>query len=378
MHCIPRLSGGGAERQLAYLSAEQAAAGHSVSIVCTNSESHPASLEPKGIHIHQLQLSHNYDPLLLLKLNRVMATERPDIVMTWILQMDIAAGIVASVRRIPWIMREPASALAWPRNIKSWMRTVVASRATAIVANSSQGAAYWSSMRARSPLRIIPNCVPFETIEQAEAVTGREIGLETGESLILYVGRLIDAQKNLRFMLEALERASRLAPLRIVLIGDGPDRQQLEHHGKQLGLAGRVHFLGHVDNPWSWMKRASAVILLSKFEGEPNVLLEAIACGCQIVASDIPEHQPLLSNSSAFLINPSDHGEAVAAILRASVPSPEDSTGTEQLKSRIKHRTPLNTAREYESLFRDALNLPVGPQLNADSAQAPMRDPRDG
>ena len=111
LHLLPNLSGGGAERQFSYLAPELARMGHDVHLAY--SKEGPDKPELPGVVLHQLKLRSNYDPYLLLQLVRLIRRIKPDIIHTWILQMDILGGIAARLNRIPWIFREPNSALAY-------------------------------------------------------------------------------------------------------------------------------------------------------------------------------------------------------------------------------------------------------------------------
>ena len=116
LHLIPNLSGGGAERQLSYLAPELARMGHDVhiaySLECIQKPELP------GVVLHRLKAQSNYDPYLLWQLVRLIRRIKPDIIHTWILQMDILGGMAARLNGIPWIFREPSSAMAYPPTLE--------------------------------------------------------------------------------------------------------------------------------------------------------------------------------------------------------------------------------------------------------------------
>lgn len=104
-----------------------------------------------------------------------------------------------------------------------------------------------------------------------------------GAPLILCAGRLV-AQKDFALALAAFARLQRPAA-RIVVLGDGPERGPLERLATRLGIAGRVEFAGHVADIAPWLARADLLLLSSRFEGYPAVLVEALAAGVPVVAT---------------------------------------------------------------------------------------------
>jgi len=110
---------------------------------------------------------------------------------------------------------------------------------------------------------------------------------EEGE-LILAVGRLWE-QKDYPTLLEAFRRLRKSRPTaNLLILGEGPDRRKLEKQIEAMGLNGAVKMPGFVSNPFPYMRKADLFVLSSKFEGLPNSLIQALACGCQIVSTDCP------------------------------------------------------------------------------------------
>ena len=111
---------------------------------------------------------------------------------------------------------------------------------------------------------------------------------EKGSSpIILGVGRLVP-QKDFATLLKAFSHVRRSQPAHLVIIGEGRLRSELEALAQSLGIDKDVWMPGFTDNPYAFMGRASVLVLSSICEGLPNVLLEALACGCPIVSTDCP------------------------------------------------------------------------------------------
>ncbi len=134
-------------------------------------------------------------------------------------------------------------------------------------------------------IRYIPNPVDVQLIDR----------LAEGESPfrgegphVLGVGRLAP-QKGFDLMVDSFARVARkLETAQLWVLGEGPEREALERRAAEQGIGERVHLVGHVPNPYPWMRHSDAFVLSSQFEGLPNVVLEAIACGAPVAAFDSP------------------------------------------------------------------------------------------
>jgi glycosyltransferase involved in cell wall biosynthesis len=89
---------------------------------------------------------------------------------------------------------------------------------------------------------------------------------------------------------------------RLLILGDGPDADQLRELVQRLGLSGAVDFLGFVHDVYQRMSGAAAYVSLSSIEGHPNATTEAAAVGCPLVLSDIPEHRNLFTAAEARFV----------------------------------------------------------------------------
>ena len=110
------------------------------------------------------------------------------------------------------------------------------------------------------------------------------------EPVLLAVGRLVDA-KDYPAMLAALAAIRRSTPARLAILGEGPLRGALDARVRALGLGDAVVFLGYDKNPYRYMQRARLVIQSSRAEGLPGALIQSLACGTPVVATDC-DHGP--------------------------------------------------------------------------------------
>lgn len=105
--------------------------------------------------------------------------------------------------------------------------------------------------------------------------------------VIVSVARLAP-EKCLDKLLQALAIVANQRKVRLIILGEGPLRSDLETLASQLGLGQVVDFHGWVENPFSFMAKANLFVLSSRFEGFANAVAESLACGCPVVSTDAP------------------------------------------------------------------------------------------
>ena len=138
----------------------------------------------------------------------------------------------------------------------------------------------------RKNIAVIPNGLNFDLIlEKAIGSIDHPFFLNQTDPVIIGVGRL-SAEKDFKTLIHAFRQVLLQRPARLVILGEGALRDELEDLIRVLGVEGRVALPGVVDNPYKYMHRASVFVLSSLYEGFPNVLLEALAVGTHVVATD--------------------------------------------------------------------------------------------
>jgi glycosyltransferase involved in cell wall biosynthesis len=126
------------------------------------------------------------------------------------------------------------------------------------------------------------------------------LGLSRDETVITSVGNLIPL-KGHDLVITALKKINRA---RLLLVGAGPEEKGLRAQAQKEGLASRVDFLGQLDQSklTTVYSAADALVLASSNEGWPNVLLEAMACGCPVIATNIPGSREIVKHRHAGLL----------------------------------------------------------------------------
>jgi len=167
----------------------------------------------------------------------------------------------------------------------------------------------------RSRIRVLHNSVTVPALPAAESVEKlrRKLGI-TAERVILTVGRF-SREKGLDYLLDefaTLRTLKPLMPVRLVLVGDGPEREKLNLRADELELKDSVIFTGHVTDVPLYYAMADVLALPSRSEGSPNVVLEAMATGLPIAATAVGGVPELLEDEVTALLVRSGQPAALA------------------------------------------------------------------
>lgn len=337
LYLIPSLTGGGAERQLAYLTRELRRRGHEVRIAYRSDG--PAPWQAEDLPVRRLSGRRHRNPRFLGEIVALIRSWRPDVLQTWFVESDIVGGVAAALTRTPWVLREPSTGEFYAGRIKASLRVMVARLAAgAIVANSEGGAAYWA--RHARP-RLIANAVPVEDIDLVQPA---DLGSAPS---VVFAGRL-EAIKNVDVFITA---AARMAEVNVVVCGIGPRRASLEHLAADLHIADRVRFTGHTRDIWPIIKGADLFVSLSDFEGSPNAVLEAFAAGTPAILSDIAAHRAIADDRSAYFA-PLRDVDATAAAMRQALANPAEAAArARNARLRIASLSIAAMADAYEEVY---------------------------
>jgi glycosyltransferase involved in cell wall biosynthesis len=145
-----------------------------------------------------------------------------------------------------------------------------------------------------------------------------------GPPVVLGVGRFT-RQKNFPLLIEAFAEARKLRPLRLIILGDGELRAELEAKVRALGIEEDVDLPGFDPNPFRFMRRAAVYVLSSDWEGLPTALIEALACGTPVVSTDCESGpQEILRGGKLSRIVPMGDAPALSRAILATLDAPGD------------------------------------------------------
>ena len=297
---LPTLYSGGAERVHLNLAAYFVGRGLRVDLVVAKYFGSLKDKVPPGVRV--ISLDARRVLLSLPQYMRYLAAARPPVVLTSVENISIVAclGKLMSLHRHRLVVRidnslkKAGSFLFQPRRW-GWVAAVASTfwKADALIAVSGGLRRQLQHIPTLSRARIACIFNPIigpDFAEKLAAPLNLPPAVRTDLPWVVAAGRL-HPQKDYPTLLRAFAGVTRQIPAQLLILGEGDERAALEALALSLGIRNEVHFLGYVENPLAIMHRARVFALTSTEEGFGNVLVEALAAGAPVVATDCP-HGP--------------------------------------------------------------------------------------
>jgi exopolysaccharide biosynthesis WecB/TagA/CpsF family protein len=351
------LSGGGVERMRLALIAEFRARGVRTCLIVGRKQGALIDLLPADLDVVELGCAGTVRSVR--KLGRVLRRLRPRILLVSLDHNNVTAllaGAWAPGTQVVICQHNALSAEArsgWKYRMIPFLYWLLQRRAAGIIA-VSQGVADDLADTARiARKRITPIYNPVIGADfaarMADEVRHPWFG-DGGAPVCVFVGRLT-AQKDPGLLLQAIAFLAAVRDLRLLVLGEGPLLGGLRVQAQVLGLAGIVDFVGFQANPLPWIREAACLVSTSRYEGLGNVLIEALACGTPVVATDCP-HGPaeILVGGEVGSLVPVGDPVALASALARVLNSPPQA---DQLRRRAGAFTAASCAEAHMALFAE-------------------------
>lgn len=261
-------------------------------------------LSAAGIEVFACGGRRGLDVSCLWRFARVVRRYDPDLIHASLFHSNLAARLLGRCDRPRPIITSTVTIeieRAWHR----WGEWATAGLSNLHVANGLAVAAHLENDLAFSPQRlaVIPNGIELSGIESAEPIDRESFGIPADVPIVLWVGRM-DRVKDLATFVSAVCVVAAERRVQAVLVGDGPERSTLLKSIRDGGAAESFLLPGWSNEVARWLKAASCLVLTSRTEGCPNVLLEAMACRCPVIASDIAPCRELITHDLHGLLAP--------------------------------------------------------------------------
>lgn len=318
LEIIPTLDRAGAEKQLLLLAAGLPRDEFDVH-VCVLTRLGPLwpDYQAAGIPVTVVGKPWKFDPLALVRLTRLVRRLKPDLVHTWIFAANAYGRVAARLAGVACVVAGERCVDLWKGGLELTIDRWLARRTACIVANSGAIRDFYVARGLpEEKFEVIPNGIAWRVAGPAprEQVLA-ELGLPRTARLIALVGRLWP-QKRVQDAIWAMDLL-RIYPydLHLLVVGDGPQRRQLERLSVQVDRKNHIHFLGQRADVPRWLPHCEMLWSPSAFEGQSNAILEAMAAGLPVVATDIPGTRDLVVHGqTGFLIPTPPRAAQMASI----------------------------------------------------------------
>ncbi|MFN0052118.1 MAG: glycosyltransferase [Planctomycetales bacterium] len=357
--CITDLDPGGAERALVQLVTRLDRREWEPTVLCLAGPGALVEvLRQAEIPVICLGARSARDVGVLFRLRRELRRLQPQIIQSFLFHANILSRIAGTLAGVPHRLsgiRVAERRSRWPLRLDRLTQGLVETNVCV-----SRGVAEFSATVggiSRNKLIVIPNGVDARSIAAAEPLDLANLGIPAGARVIVAVGRL-DRQKGLEYLLDAAAQVAPAHPqAHWLLVGDGPERERLQAQRDRLGLSDRVHFAGRRTDVAAILRSAWALALPSLWEGMPNVVLEGMAAGLPVVASNVEGIAELVQDqTTGLVVSPGSPGALAAGMLTLLSDPPRAQTMGSAGQAFVReHCSWERMAADYQALYRRLL-----------------------
>lgn len=338
LHCIAALKSGGAEQQLRLLLKYFDRSRYELSVLCLDDEL-GSDLLPTDVKIIKIQRDQKWNMASLwLRIIQTIYSYQPDLLHLWLPEIvTIPAAIAGNVLQIPILSthrNSPArEAVAdrsfWLRDRAAYLTHFLAQQIVTNFEVESLNKSLFKQLFVWKHGQVIRNAVDLDRIRNLKK---NQSLYKEGYFNLIYTGRLVE-QKQPDLLVRALSKlVAKDYPIFLHIFGQGPKELELKSLVTSLHLNDYVAFHNFRDDWLEFAKAADLFLLPSKFEGMPNVLLEASATGLTVIAKNIPEISAIFTHDvDAFLVDENSDrafAEAIELLYKS-----------EKLRMRLSHQS---------------------------------------
>jgi glycosyltransferase involved in cell wall biosynthesis len=319
----------------------------------------------QGVEVDVISERFLFDPGVIGHLRKFVARRAPNVVQTHMVKSHFLTKLSGIGREYPWVayhhgytstdlkMRGYNQLNRWSLPSAARVITVCGAFAEQL---SKAGVQKNRIVICHNSVTPAPGIAPELTLSLRE-----QLGITTVDRVILSVGRM-SKEKGHIDLIRALAALRELNPTlnsKLVIVGEGPERQHIAMAAARADLANHVIFAGHTNTPEKYYAMADALALPSHSEGSPNVLLEAMAAGVPVVATAVGGVPEIATNEQNALLVPAGDMKGFALALNRLLSNNELATILAQAarKHVLENFSPTANARSllrvYEELISD-------------------------
>lgn len=202
-----------------------------------------------------------------------------------------------------------------------------------------------------SKFRLIFNGVDIDEILEAEPAQKKYPDAYT----VGYIGQLIE-RKDMSTLITAFQKViMQRDNIRLIILGDGGKRAELQDQCEQSGISDRVDFLGFRPDAASWLKTFDLFVLPSRLEGIPRCIMEALAASIPVVVTDIPGNRNLVTHKETGMLFPVGDSQKLAESITFMIDHPAEAEEMAQRGNRkvMEEYSNRKMAKEYAAVYKE-------------------------
>jgi glycosyltransferase involved in cell wall biosynthesis len=327
LYVIWSLEVGGAERIVESLASGIDRRRFVPSVACLNRPGRLAeTLRAQGIPVVALDKRPGCDRTLLWRLVRLMKRLRVDVVHTHLWGANVWGRLAARLAGVPVVLAHEHGLQPWRGRLHWWIDRRLLGASDRVLFVSEEVRRDYRARTGASAQRcvLVPNGIAWNARGLDRESARRQLGWREDERVIVSIGRLAPEKGHEDLLHAAALLRGQGEALRVVLIGDGPQRQALADLQARHGLNGGVTFAGTQDDVAPWLLAADAYVQPSRREALSLALLEAMAAGTPVIATHVGDAARLIRHGrEGYLVPPADP-EALAGMLREVLRRPQE------------------------------------------------------
>jgi glycosyltransferase involved in cell wall biosynthesis len=307
---IPTLDRSGAEKQFSLLATGLPQRGFDVrTVALTRGGPYEQPIREAGIPLDILHKRWKLDPATLWKLRRIVRSWKPDILHSWLFAANASVRLVAGRKNLPKVIVSERCVDTWKSGWQLALDRRQIRRTTRMIANSNSVAEFYVEHGfPPEGIVVIPNGVEAagpNACEREKILA--ELDIPAGSRIVGSVGRLA-RQKRVCDLVWAMQLLRQLTDrVYFVVVGDGPERYRAERLARHMGCDHLMRFVGHRSDASRFFASMDVFWLGSDFEGMSNSVMEAMAAGVPVVATNIPPNRELVTpGETGFLVDVGD------------------------------------------------------------------------
>lgn len=320
---IDELDIGGTEQQILELTRRIDRRRFEPVVCCFRHGAKAREIESLGIRVLHEPKSLKADPGLVVRLARMMRRERFDIVQTYLWGANTWGRIAARMAGVPHVLASERNVDIWEERYKRVLGRLLARGTDRIVANSEAVRSYLLTQGV-SPDKVVTiyNGVNFDRFRKPcdPAIRRAELSIPPDAILAGAVARVEPAKDHGTLLRAMALIAERVPRLHLAVVGGGSELDTLRELARELGIGDRVHFTGPRTDAAEWLQTVDFSVLSSVKEGLSNTVLESMAAGRAMIATDVGGNaEVIVEGETGYLVPARDPAALSQAIARLAV-----------------------------------------------------------